>query len=72
VGTWVKTDAQRIIFIYGERDPWTAGAFDLGTNSRVFRLDVPAGNHAITFSSLPPGARSRAVELLQAWLASGN
>jgi hypothetical protein len=44
---WVKTSGQRMLFIYGATDPWSAGAFDTKARNDSYRLFVtgPAGDH---------------------------
>jgi hypothetical protein len=66
---WIKTDAESIMFVYGELDPWTAGAFPKGRSD----LDnhhflVPGGNHGAKFTMLPSEQKARAIEVLARWL----
>jgi hypothetical protein len=34
---WVRTEGERMLFIYGATDPWSAGAFD--TQAKTIRTD---------------------------------
>src|SRR5262249_1241245 len=45
IQTWVKAQGQRLLLLYGEADPWAAGAIDLGAATDSFKLVVPTGNH---------------------------
>ena len=40
---WLRTQGKSILLLYGQNDPWTAGAFELGTAHDSFRFDVPRG-----------------------------
>ena len=44
IATWVATEGERLLFIYGEYDPWTGGAFDLGDAADSYLFVDPAGN----------------------------
>ncbi len=65
--SWVKTDATAVIFVYGEYDPWTAGAFDLGSNQAVTRYTVAAGTHGSSLVDLPAAEQAAAFATLEAW-----
>ena len=64
---WVKEAAGRVLLVYGEYDPWTAGAFDLGGNAGVVRLDVPAGTHNVGILDLEAADQVAALQLLEEW-----
>jgi hypothetical protein len=73
IQAWVSGSAERIIFIYGENDPWTAGAFDVppaaqARDNHVYT--VPAGNHGSRLAQLPEPQRSEAYALLARWMAA--
>ncbi|APR75811.1 putative secreted tripeptidyl aminopeptidase [Minicystis rosea] len=67
VGAWVASEGSRILFIYGETDPWTAGAFDLGGAKESYELTMPAGNHSANILGLVPADRDTALAALEAW-----
>ena len=56
----MKTSGKRLLFIYGEYDPWTAGAFELGNATQSLKLIVPAGNHSASISRLTDADKTRA------------
>jgi len=68
IDTWVKTSGKRLLFIYGEYDPWTAGAFELGNATQSLKLIVPAGNHSASISRLTDADKTRATNLINSWL----
>lgn len=64
---WVREEAQELIVLYGEYDPWTAGAFDLGSNRGATRFTVPAGTHQSGLLDLPDEEQAEAIGLLEGW-----
>ncbi|CAM3208232.1 hypothetical protein G4177_03355 [Corallococcus sp. ZKHCc1 1396] len=64
---WVKAFGQRILFVYGENDPWSAGAFDVRSRNDSYRFYVPDGNHGAGISALPEADQAVALERLSAW-----
>jgi hypothetical protein len=67
VQLWLALHGQRIMFIYGENDPWSAGAFTLGFARDSFRYVVPSGNHGSSLRSLPEAERAEAFATLARW-----
>ncbi len=67
ITTWAANDATSVLFIYGERDPWTAGAYVADPMHDVHRLTVAGGNHGSNIAGLSPGDRAFAYERLEAW-----
>ena len=73
IQSWVNTSAEKILFIYGENDPWTAGAFEVPPAAQARdnrRYVVPGGNHGSHLSLLPEPQRSEAYTLLARWLGA--
>lgn len=68
VNDWVATEAERVMWIYGELDPWSARPFapDLARDNLV--LTVPGGHHGARISQLPQTERDQAVAALARWL----
>jgi hypothetical protein len=69
IGQWVKTEGRHIIFVYGENDPWTAGAFELDPSHDEYAFVVPGGNHGAQLSdrALPPESLALAKKVLARW-----
>jgi hypothetical protein len=67
VTDWLQQSAERMLFIYGSNDPWTAAAFELGFAADSYRLTVPGGNHGSRIGSLPEALRLKAEALLWRW-----
>jgi hypothetical protein len=52
VNTWLQTEGNNIIYIYGEIDPWTAGAVELAGQTDAVRIIQPGANHSILIENL--------------------
>lgn len=71
VQDWVRTGATRLLLVYGENDPWSAGAFDVppaaqARDNHVYI--VPGGNHGARLAQLPAPQRAEAYALLSTWM----
>jgi hypothetical protein len=69
IDQWVRTEGRGLLFIYGEYDPWTAAAFELGDAQDSLKLIVPAGNHSSSVRQLTEADQDRAEQLVEGWLA---
>ena len=67
VAQWVASEGERLMFVYGEFDPWTGGAYELGGASDSHLFVEPAGTHGATIASLEPDDRDEAVEIISRW-----
>ncbi len=67
IDQWVKNSADDIIFIYGELDPWTVGAFDFGSNENLVKLIAPNAKHEATFEHLKPDDRQLLSDAFFSW-----
>lgn len=67
VAAWLSAEGSRIVFIYGENDPWTAAQFDLGGAQGSFKLIQAGGNHGSSIAGLAPEDRQTALDALEAW-----
>ncbi|KAB2884435.1 MAG: aminopeptidase [Kofleriaceae bacterium] len=67
VQTWIAASGERIMLIYGQNDPWTAGAVDLGAATDSYRYIAPNGNHGASITSLTDQEESDARETVLRW-----
>jgi hypothetical protein len=67
VQLWLATQGERIMLVYGENDPWSAGAFFLGNASDSYRYTVPGGNHGAGITQLPTAQQDEALATLVRW-----
>lgn len=73
IQAWVSTSAQRVMLVYGENDPWSAGALEVpaGAQARgVWKYTAPAGNHGSKLASLRSADSTQAYALLAEWMAA--
>jgi hypothetical protein len=49
---WVRDDAENLLLIYGNFDPWSGGAMDLPTRTSSGRFFVPAATHGAQIGML--------------------
>jgi hypothetical protein len=67
IADWVAHDADRIMFIYGQFDPWSGGAFDTSANPRLQKLIAPDGAHWSGLLDLATADRATAFAALTDW-----
>jgi len=67
VATWLSTSGQSMLFIYGENDPYSAAAFDLGSAKDSYRFFVPSGTHSAEIGDLPKDEQATAKAALYGW-----
>jgi hypothetical protein len=67
IAAWVAAEGQRILFIYGENDPWSAGAYEANPGADVHVLVAPAGNHGSKIADLTQADRDFAYQKLEEW-----
>ena len=67
---FVLEEAQRVLFIYGENDPWSTNAFAVSADNDSYRLFVTGrdGNHNADIEKLSSADRSFALGKLGEWL----
>jgi PS-10 peptidase S37 len=66
IADFVK-QGDRFVFVYGEWDPWTAGAFDLGGATDSLRLIQAHGTHGSNLTHLAQADMTAAFAKLEAW-----
>ncbi len=75
VDSFVRTSAERIEFLYGARDPWSAEPIDCGPSgaSRGCRVHVARGvGHDASWAHPGAGARTRFVNRVRNWAGVGD
>lgn len=66
---FLKKDDPKIIFIYGENDPWTAAGVTWLKNKENIRVFIqPDGSHRARISTLPEKEKEEVVELIKKWI----
>jgi len=67
IDQWVRTEGDRLLFVYGEWDPWTGGRFELGEATDSVSLVQPRGSHGARISRLDDADEITAHAMLAAW-----
>lgn len=67
IDAYVREQGDRLLFIYGEWDPWTASPFELGNATDSLLLVQAQGTHSARLARLAPADRDAAFARLEAW-----
>ncbi|WP_175408165.1 S28 family serine protease [Streptomyces sp. TRM64462] len=68
IDTWVRHNAQRMLFVNGERDPWGAEPFRVDRGARdSYVLTAPGMNHGANIAGLAEKERALATAKLLEW-----
>ncbi len=67
IADWLANEGNRMLFVYGEMDPYSAAAFELGAASESFRFFAPGQNHGAMIVDLPQAEKEQAVSALGLW-----
>ncbi|WP_394836114.1 hypothetical protein LVJ94_04315 [Pendulispora rubella] len=68
VAAWVHFAAERMLFVYGEEDPWSSGAFTVREKNDSYRYVVPQGTHGAHIGLLPPEQAREAYTHIFQWM----
>ena len=69
VNHWLQTDAENMLFIYGEYDTWSATQVDIKDNKKCKKFINPEGAHRTRIHSFPPKMQKEIIKTLETWLA---
>ncbi|MFD5085214.1 S28 family serine protease [Kitasatospora sp. NPDC058406] len=73
IDRWVRNSAERIIYVYGQNDPWGAEPFRLGRGSEdSYVYTVPGGNHGANIEKLPAAESAAATAKVLEWAGLGG
>jgi hypothetical protein len=64
--SWLRQHGDRIIYIYGEVDPWTAGAVELTGSADALKIVQAGADHGVRIADLDQQAL--VLETLERWL----
>jgi hypothetical protein len=67
IDQWVQAEGERLLFIYGEWDPWTGGEYELGGAIDSLSVTAPQATHGAGFDTLTSGDRAAGYAKLTAW-----
>ena len=64
--SWLETNGNNIIYIYGENDPWSAGALASTGATNALKIVQPGANHSVKISELDQA--SQVYSQISQWL----
>ena len=66
---FLKKQDPKMIFIYGQNDPWTAAGVTWLKNKKNIHVFIqPNGSHLARISTLPEAEKAKVMELINGWL----
>lgn len=66
---FIVTSDPRLIFVYGEYDPWTSvGITKLDGKKNMFVAIQPKGSHRARINTLPDSLRDKVIKTIKLWL----
>ena len=68
VDKYLKSDAKKVLMIYGEIDPWSASAATGGKNPDVVKIFLPRGSHRSRIGNMPEPLKQQTIDLLVDWM----
>ncbi|MCZ4696213.1 S28 family serine protease [Ancylomarina euxinus] len=68
VNQWLQMDAEKMLFIYGEYDTWSATQVELKENNKCQKFINPAGAHGTRIKSFPSEMQAEIIGTLEKWL----
>lgn len=68
VNDWLQTDAEKMLFIYGGKDPWSATAVDLKKNNKCSKYIRGDMGHQCRISHFEEITKMDIIETLKDWM----
>jgi len=68
VHDWLKKHGNRMMYIYGEQDPWSATAFTPSEKTDAYKFVNPGGSHRTRIRSFPLTMQDSIYTVLEKWL----
>lgn len=68
INTWLQTEGNNIIYIYGAQDPYTACAIELTDQTNALKIVQPGANHSVFIADLDAESQQLIYSNLNQWL----
>ena len=69
ITTFLKRNDPKMIFIYGQNDPWTAAGVTWLKNKKNYHVFIqPNGSHLARINTLPSKEKEEVIKLINKWL----
>jgi hypothetical protein len=69
INRWLQTDAERMLFIYGARDPWSATAVELKGNDKCKKYVKADAHHGCRVRHFETIIQKDIIDTITTWLA---
>ena len=66
---FLRNEDPKMIFIYGEYDPWSASGVEFEHKNNMLKIIKPEGSHSTRINNLPDQLNELVVETLKKWVA---
>ena len=67
---FIRRTNKKMIFIYGEFDPWSASAFDIPDKNNFLKVIKPGGSHKTRIENMPDYQKNKILGTLKTWVKS--
>lgn len=67
INAWLQTEGNKMMYIYGENDPWSASGVEIPGQVEAFRFNLQGGNHYTFIRSFPDEERAIILSMLKDW-----
>ena len=68
VNDFLQNKGDRIIYIYGEYDPWSATQVNLTGKTDALKVVITGGNHSANIAKMDPAQKQQVFSLLEKWM----
>jgi len=68
VKKYIQKTNSKILFIYGEWDPWSASGFEVPDKDNFLKIVKPMGSHSTRIKNLPEEQKEQVKRTLEDWL----
>ncbi len=65
---YLRKEADKVMMIYGQNDPWTASAMEPGKNDKVIKVVQAGGSHRTRINTLPENQKEFVISTLKKWM----
>ena len=65
---FIRQEDPKMIFIYGEYDPWSASGVEFEHKNNMLKIVKPGGSHSTRINNLPDQLHELVVETLKKWI----
>jgi hypothetical protein len=68
VNDFLQNRGNRIIYIYGEYDPWSASQVNLTGKTDALKVVIARGNHSANIAKMDAAQKQQVYSLLEKWM----